>query len=73
MSHRQRYGASMQAIPTFVAHHSEHPSVTGILPLASTYAAALGHVTGCCARAARLLSTGQEQPDVQESPSYLLA
>ena len=29
---------------------------------------ALGHVTGCCARAARLLITGQERPDVQDLP-----
>jgi hypothetical protein len=37
MSQRQRYGASLRAIPLFVAHHSEHLSVTGILPLAWTY------------------------------------
>lgn len=39
VSQRQQYGASMRASPMFVAHHFEHLSVTGILPLASTYTA----------------------------------
>jgi hypothetical protein len=29
---------------------------------------ALGHAIGCCARAARLLITGQKWPDVQDLP-----
>jgi hypothetical protein len=67
MSQRQQYGASMRAIPLFVAHHSEHRSVTGILPLAWT----TRRLRAChrsCVRAARSLITGQKKPDVQDLP-----